>query len=199
LQKFPLADDQIIVAGVIDDLTAALSSTPEVVADRLGKRRRASSATQGGCMRGSRLRLLDTSAGMGRVTEDVVWGQDEGDGAKAAKIAQPAAGPRINPFRIAGAVGKTDDWLEPGAVRPSADARSRAPQDEDFCVCHQKISLMLRSAREGASRSTHGAERPAVDTASPTASFAFGSAGSFRPGIWRACDESAYGSAGPTA
>src|SRR5262249_29965108 len=34
LKKFPLADDQIIVAGVIDDLTAFVEH-PEVVADRL--------------------------------------------------------------------------------------------------------------------------------------------------------------------
>ena len=34
LQKFPLADDQIIVAGVIDDLTGFVEH-PEVVADRL--------------------------------------------------------------------------------------------------------------------------------------------------------------------
>jgi len=46
LQKFPLADDQIIVAGVIDDLTGFVEH-PEVVADRL-ETSRASSATQGG-------------------------------------------------------------------------------------------------------------------------------------------------------
>jgi methionine synthase II (cobalamin-independent) len=34
LQKFPLADDQIIAAGVIDDLTGFVED-PEVVADRL--------------------------------------------------------------------------------------------------------------------------------------------------------------------
>jgi hypothetical protein len=34
LQKFPLADDQIIAAGVIDDLTGFVEH-PEVVADRL--------------------------------------------------------------------------------------------------------------------------------------------------------------------
>ena len=70
LQKFPLADDQIIVAGVIDDLTGFVEH-PEVVADRLenvaravGDPHRVMAGTDCG---------FDTSAGMGRVTEDVVW------------------------------------------------------------------------------------------------------------------------------
>src|SRR5215213_6667685 len=83
LQKFPLADDQIIVAGVIDDLTGFVEH-PEVVADRLenvaravGDPRRVMAGTDCG---------FDTSAGMGRVTEDVVWAKLKAmsDGAKIA-------------------------------------------------------------------------------------------------------------------
>jgi 5-methyltetrahydropteroyltriglutamate--homocysteine methyltransferase len=83
LQKFPLADDQIIVAGVIDDLTAFVEH-PEVVADRLenvaravGDLKRVMAGTDCG---------FDTSAGMGRVTEDVVWAKLRAmsDGAKIA-------------------------------------------------------------------------------------------------------------------
>jgi 5-methyltetrahydropteroyltriglutamate--homocysteine methyltransferase len=83
LQKFPLADDQIIVAGVIDDLTAFVEH-PEVVADRLenvaravGDPKRVMAGTDCG---------FDTSAGMGRVTEDVVWAKLKAmsDGAKIA-------------------------------------------------------------------------------------------------------------------
>jgi 5-methyltetrahydropteroyltriglutamate--homocysteine methyltransferase len=83
LQKCPLADDQTIVAGVIDDLTGFVEH-PEVVADRLENVARAI---------GDPTRVLagtdcgfDTSAGMGRVTEDVVWAkfQAMADGAKIA-------------------------------------------------------------------------------------------------------------------
>jgi 5-methyltetrahydropteroyltriglutamate--homocysteine methyltransferase len=83
LGKFPLADDQIIVAGVIDDLTGFVEH-PEVVADRLknvarivGDPRRVMAGTDCG---------FDTSAGMGRVTEDVVWAKLKAmaDGAKIA-------------------------------------------------------------------------------------------------------------------
>jgi 5-methyltetrahydropteroyltriglutamate--homocysteine methyltransferase len=83
LQKFPLADDQIIVAGVIDDLTGFVEH-PEVVADRLenvarivGDPKRVMAGTDCG---------FDTSAGMGRVTEDVVWAKLKAmaDGAKIA-------------------------------------------------------------------------------------------------------------------
>ena len=83
LQKYPLADDQIIVAGVIDDLTGFVEH-PEVVADRLenvaravGDPRRVMAGTDCG---------FDTSAGMGRVTEDVVWAKLKAmaDGAKIA-------------------------------------------------------------------------------------------------------------------
>ena len=87
LQKFPLADDQIIVAGVIDDLTGFVEH-PEVVADRLenvaravGDPRRVMAGTDCG---------FDTSAGMGRVTEDVVW----------AKLKAMADGARIASRRL---------------------------------------------------------------------------------------------------
>src|SRR5215469_2281597 len=68
--KRPLADDQILVAGVIDSLTNFVEH-PEVVADRLervaaivGDPRRVLGGTDCG---------FDTSAGWGRVAEDVVW------------------------------------------------------------------------------------------------------------------------------
>jgi 5-methyltetrahydropteroyltriglutamate--homocysteine methyltransferase len=83
LAKHKLADDQIIAAGVIDDLTNFVEH-PEVVADRLervaqavGDPRRVMAATDCG---------FDTSAGMGRVPEDVVWAklQAMADGARIA-------------------------------------------------------------------------------------------------------------------
>jgi 5-methyltetrahydropteroyltriglutamate--homocysteine methyltransferase len=83
LGKFPLADDQIIVAGVIDDLTGFVEH-PEVVAERLenvarivGDPKRVMAGTDCG---------FDTSAGMGRVTDDVVWAKLKAmsDGAKIA-------------------------------------------------------------------------------------------------------------------
>ena len=87
LAKYPLADDQIIAAGVIDDLTGFVEH-PEVVADRLervaqavGDPTRVLAATDCG---------FDTSAGMGRVTEDVVW----------AKFAAMAEGARIASRRL---------------------------------------------------------------------------------------------------
>jgi 5-methyltetrahydropteroyltriglutamate--homocysteine methyltransferase len=65
-----LADDQVLVAGVIDTLTNFVEH-PEVVADRIervaaavGDPRRVLAGTDCG---------FDTSAGMGRVAEDVVW------------------------------------------------------------------------------------------------------------------------------
>jgi len=66
----PLADDQILVAGVIDSLTNFVEH-PEVVADRIervaaviGDPTRVLAGTDCG---------FDTSAGWGRVAEDVVW------------------------------------------------------------------------------------------------------------------------------
>lgn len=78
-----LADDQVLVAGVIDTLTNFIEH-PEVVADRLeriahtvGDPRRVIATTDCG---------FDTSAGMGRVAEDVVWAKLRAmaDGAKIA-------------------------------------------------------------------------------------------------------------------
>ncbi|MEA2874255.1 MAG: 5-methyltetrahydropteroyltriglutamate--homocysteine methyltransferase [Hyphomicrobiales bacterium] len=70
LESIPLAEDQLLIAGVIDTLTNFVEH-PEVVADRI---ERIAGAI------GDPSRLLagtdcgfDTSAGMGRVTEDVVW------------------------------------------------------------------------------------------------------------------------------
>jgi len=69
-RKFRLADDQVLVAGVIDSLTNFVEH-PEVVADRLerivavvGDPTRVLAGTDCG---------FDTSAGWGRVAEDVVW------------------------------------------------------------------------------------------------------------------------------
>jgi 5-methyltetrahydropteroyltriglutamate--homocysteine methyltransferase len=68
--KYPLDDDQVLVAGVIDSLTNFVEH-PEVVSDRLeriaavmGDATRVLAGTDCG---------FDTSAGWGRVTEDVVW------------------------------------------------------------------------------------------------------------------------------
>jgi 5-methyltetrahydropteroyltriglutamate--homocysteine methyltransferase len=68
--KHPLADDQILVAGVIDTLTNFVEH-PEVVADRLervaavvGDPTRVLAGTDCG---------FDTSSGRGRVAPDVVW------------------------------------------------------------------------------------------------------------------------------
>jgi 5-methyltetrahydropteroyltriglutamate--homocysteine methyltransferase len=70
LERHPLADDQVIVAGVIDSLTNFIEH-PEVVAARLERVARAvddPSRVIAGTDCG-----FDTSAGMGRVAEDVVW------------------------------------------------------------------------------------------------------------------------------
>jgi 5-methyltetrahydropteroyltriglutamate--homocysteine methyltransferase len=68
--EHPLRDDQLLVAGVIDPLTNIIEH-PEVVADRIervaaviGDRTRVLAGTDCG---------FDTSAGWGRVAEDVVW------------------------------------------------------------------------------------------------------------------------------
>ncbi len=69
-ERYPLRDDQILVAGVIDPLTNIIEH-PEVVADRIervvaviGDRARVLAGTDCG---------FATSAGWGRVAEDVVW------------------------------------------------------------------------------------------------------------------------------
>jgi 5-methyltetrahydropteroyltriglutamate--homocysteine methyltransferase len=78
-----LDDDQILVAGVIDTLTNFVEH-PEVVAERIervacavGDSRRVLAGTDCG---------FDTSAGMGRVAEDVVWAKLRAlrDGARLA-------------------------------------------------------------------------------------------------------------------
>ncbi|MBV9426885.1 MAG: hypothetical protein JO084_04040 [Bradyrhizobiaceae bacterium] len=85
--KTPLADDQILVAGVIDSLTNFVEH-PEVVADRIervaatvGDPARVLAGTDCG---------FDTSAGWGRVAEDVVW----------AKLASLRDGARIASERL---------------------------------------------------------------------------------------------------
>jgi 5-methyltetrahydropteroyltriglutamate--homocysteine methyltransferase len=87
LETYPLADDQIVVAGVIDTLTNFVEH-PQVVADRLervarsvGDPRRVTAGTDCG---------FDTSAGAGRVAEDVVW----------AKLAALSEGARIASERL---------------------------------------------------------------------------------------------------
>ena len=86
-EKLPLADDQILIAGVIDSLTNFVEH-PEAVADRLeriaaaaGDPHRVIAGTDCG---------FDTSAGMGRVAEDVVW----------AKLKSLAEGARIASDRL---------------------------------------------------------------------------------------------------
>jgi 5-methyltetrahydropteroyltriglutamate--homocysteine methyltransferase len=72
LERMPLADEQIIVAGVIDTLSNVIEH-PQVVAERLtniarvvGDPHRVLAGTDCG---------FDTSAGNGRVAADVVWGK----------------------------------------------------------------------------------------------------------------------------
>jgi 5-methyltetrahydropteroyltriglutamate--homocysteine methyltransferase len=83
LKETPLAEDQLVVAGVIDSLTNFVEH-PDVVADRLvrvaeavGDPARVIAGTDCG---------FDTSAGMGRVAEDVVWAKLRAlrDGARIA-------------------------------------------------------------------------------------------------------------------
>ena len=87
LRRSPLAPDQYLVAGVIDTTTNYVEH-PETVAERLeraarvmGDPRRIQAGTDCG---------FDTSAGMGRVPEDVVW----------AKLRAMAEGARIASERL---------------------------------------------------------------------------------------------------
>jgi 5-methyltetrahydropteroyltriglutamate--homocysteine methyltransferase len=87
LGKLPLAEDQIIVAGVIDTLTNFVEH-PEVVADRLERvaavvsdPHRVLAGTDCG---------FDSTAGQGRVAEDVAW----------AKLRALVAGARIASARL---------------------------------------------------------------------------------------------------
>jgi 5-methyltetrahydropteroyltriglutamate--homocysteine methyltransferase len=86
-EKMPLGEDQILIAGVVDSLTNFVEH-PEAVADRLervaqvvGDPRRVIAGTDCG---------FDTSAGMGRVAEDVVW----------AKLKAMAEGAQIASTRL---------------------------------------------------------------------------------------------------
>ena len=86
-EKLPLSDDQVIIAGVIDSLTNFVEH-PEAVADRIervaaavGDPHRVIAGTDCG---------FDTSAGMGRVAEDVVW----------AKLKALAEGARLASKRL---------------------------------------------------------------------------------------------------
>jgi 5-methyltetrahydropteroyltriglutamate--homocysteine methyltransferase len=87
LRKQPLAADQVLVVGVIDTVTNYIEH-PETVADRLervaeavGDPARVLAGTDCG---------FDTSAGMGRVAEDVVW----------AKLASMVEGARLASQRL---------------------------------------------------------------------------------------------------
>jgi 5-methyltetrahydropteroyltriglutamate--homocysteine methyltransferase len=87
LRRLPLAHDQVLVAGVIDTVTNYIEH-PEVVADRLeriaeavGDPARVLAGTDCG---------FDTSAGMGRVAEDIVW----------AKLASMVEGARLASRRL---------------------------------------------------------------------------------------------------
>jgi 5-methyltetrahydropteroyltriglutamate--homocysteine methyltransferase len=87
LKQFPLDQDQVIVAGVIDSVTNFVEH-PQVVADRIervaevvGDPTRVQAGTDCG---------FDTSAGSRRVAEDVVW----------AKLAAMAEGARIASARL---------------------------------------------------------------------------------------------------
>jgi 5-methyltetrahydropteroyltriglutamate--homocysteine methyltransferase len=86
-RRRPLRDDQYLVAGVIDTLTNTIEH-PEAVADRLQRVAEAIGdphRVQGGTDCG-----FDTSAGSGRVAEDVVW----------AKLAALAEGACIASVRV---------------------------------------------------------------------------------------------------
>ena len=82
-EQFPLRDDQLLIAGVIDPLTNIVEH-PEVVADRIGRV---------AAVLGDPSKVLaandcgfDTSAGWGRVAPDVVWAKLRSlrDGARIA-------------------------------------------------------------------------------------------------------------------
>ena len=87
LERMRLADDQVLVAGVIDTLTNFVEH-PEVVADRI--ERIANSMGDPGRVLAGTDCGFDTSAGMGRVAEDVVW----------AKLRALAEGARIATERL---------------------------------------------------------------------------------------------------
>ena len=86
-EKHPLAPDQILVAGAIDSLTNFVEH-PEVVADRI-ERVAAVVGDPARVLAGSDCGF-DTSAGWGRVAEDVVW----------AKLASLSEGARLASQRL---------------------------------------------------------------------------------------------------
>ena len=86
-RTLPLADDQMLVAGVIDTLTNMVEH-PEVVAERL-ERIAASIGDPARLMAGTDCGF-DTSAGRGRVASDVVW----------AKLRSMAEGARLASGRL---------------------------------------------------------------------------------------------------
>ena len=82
-ERMPLAEDQVLVAGVIDTLTNFIEH-PETIADRIervaaviGDPTRVLAGTDCG---------FDTAAGRGRLTSDIVWGKLRAlrDGARIA-------------------------------------------------------------------------------------------------------------------
>ncbi|MDF2974277.1 MAG: Methionine synthase, vitamin-B12 independent [Microvirga sp.] len=83
LKEDPMEDDQFVVAGVIDTLTNVVEH-PEVVADRLERVAQAM-GDPGRVIAGTDCGF-DTSAGAGRVAEDVVWAKLRAmrDGARLA-------------------------------------------------------------------------------------------------------------------
>ncbi len=89
LRSLPLAPDQVLIAGVIDTTTNYIEH-PETVADRL-ERIAASLGDPARLMAGTDCGF-DTSAGMGRVAEDIVW----------AKLASMVEGARLASQRLLG-------------------------------------------------------------------------------------------------
>jgi 5-methyltetrahydropteroyltriglutamate--homocysteine methyltransferase len=85
--KRPLADDQVLVAGVIDPLTNFIEH-PEVVADRI--ERVAAAVGDPSLVLAGTDCGFDTSAGWGRVAEDVAW----------AKLASLRDGARLASDRL---------------------------------------------------------------------------------------------------
>ena len=82
-ERFPLRDDQLLIAGVIDPLTNIVEH-PEVVADRIG--RVAAALGDPSKVLAANDCGFDTSAGWGRVAPDVVWAKLRSlrDGARIA-------------------------------------------------------------------------------------------------------------------
>jgi 5-methyltetrahydropteroyltriglutamate--homocysteine methyltransferase len=82
-EQFPLRDDQLLIAGVIDPLTNIVEHS-EVVADRVG--RVAAALGDPSKVLAANDCGFDTSAGWGRVAPDVVWAKLRSlrDGARIA-------------------------------------------------------------------------------------------------------------------